>query len=97
VTLSSGKPSPDSVLLTGVEGVGETVGHDRALTTQALSDLDRFRSDLAVVNVFREVDAWKVFTRYFPGAVNFEQELGVWVSVVDHKIEHIERSENVLY
>jgi hypothetical protein len=97
VTLSSGKPAPDSVFLTGVEGILETVRHDRTLTTQALSDLDRFRSDLSVVDIFREVDAWKVFTRYFPGAVNFEQELAVRVSVVDHKVEHIERSKNVVY
>jgi hypothetical protein len=97
VTLSSGKPAPDSILLASVEGVFETVRHDRTLTTQALSDLHRFRSDLSIVNIFREIDAWKVFTRYFPGAVNFEQELAVWVSVVDHTVEHIERSKNVLY
>ena len=97
MTLASGKPAPDPVFLTGEEGVLQAVGHDRTLSTEALSDLDRFRSDLSIVDVFREVDAWKVFTRYFPGAVDFQQELGVWVSGVDHRVEHTERSRNVFY
>jgi hypothetical protein len=97
MTLASGEPAPDSVFLTGEEGILQTVRHDRTLTTESLSDLDRFRSDLSVVDVFREVDAWKVFTGYFPGAVNFEQQLGVWVSGVNHKVEHIERKRNVFY
>ncbi len=97
MTLASGEPAPYSKLLTSVEGVLETVQHDRALSTEPLSDLDRFRSDLSIVDIFREVDAWKLFTGYFPGAVNFEQQLGVWVSGVDHKIKPIERSRNVFY
>lgn len=80
------KPAPDSVLLPGHESVLETIGDDRTGPTEALSSLDRFRSDLAVCNVFREIDAWEAFARYFSGAVNFEQQLGVWVSGVNHKL-----------
>lgn len=86
MSLRSRKPAPDSVLLPGDEGILETVRHDRTSPTESLGSLDRFRSDLAVCNVFREVDAWEAFARYFAGAVNFEQQLGVWVSGVDHKL-----------
>ena len=86
MSLRSRKPAPDSVLLPGYESVLEAVRQDRTPATETLGSLDRFRSDLAVCNVFREVDAWEAFTRYFPGAVNFEQQLGVWVSGVNHKL-----------
>lgn len=86
MSLRSRKPAPYSVLLPSLESVLETVGDNRAPTTETLSSLDRFRSDLAVCNVFREVDAWEAFARYFAGAVNFEQQLGVWVSGVNHKL-----------
>jgi hypothetical protein len=91
VSLRGSKPAPDSVLLSGDEGILETVGNDGAGPTESLSGLDRFRSDLSVCNVFREVDAWEAFAGYFPGAVNFEEELGVWVSGVNHKIHTNER------
>ena len=86
MSLRSRKPAPYSVLLPGDERVLQTVGNNGAGSTESLSGLDRFRSDLAVCDVFREVDAWEAFARYFAGAVNFEQELGVWVSGVNHKL-----------
>jgi hypothetical protein len=97
VSLRSGKPAPDSEVLPSAERIVETVTEDRTSRTESFSSLDRFRSDLSVCNVFREVDAWEAFARYFSGAVNFEQELGVWVSGVNHKVEHNERIRNVLY
>jgi hypothetical protein len=86
VSLRSSKPAPDTVLLSSDQSILEAVSDDRATPAESLSSLDRFRSDLAVCNVFREVDAWQAFAGYFPGAVNFEQELGVWVSGVNHKL-----------
>ena len=97
MTFRSSKPAPYSVLLLGAESVLETVSNDRTPTTETLSSLDRFRSDLAVCDVFREIDAWEAFAGYFPDAVNFQQELGVWVSGVNHKIQTNERIQNVLY
>jgi hypothetical protein len=97
VSLGGSEPTPDTVFLASDQGILETVDDDRTLSTESLSDLDRFRSDLSIVNVFREVDAWKTLARYFPYAVDFEQELGVWVSGVDHRVELTERSPNVLY
>jgi hypothetical protein len=97
VSLRSSKPAPDTVLLSSDESILEAVSDDRATPAESLSSLDRFRSDLAVCNVFREVDAWEAFAGYFAGAVNFEQKLGVWVSGVDHKIQTNERIRNVLY
>lgn len=95
MTLSSGQPTPDSPRLSSDEGVLETVSHDGTLGTEALSDFDRFRSDLSVCNIFREVDAWQAFTGYFSHSVNFEQELAVWVSGVNHTVEPNERNQNV--
>jgi hypothetical protein len=97
MTLSSGQASPDSPRLSGDEGILETVSNYGTLGAQGFSDLDRFRSDLSVCNVFREVDAWEAFTGYFPSGVDFQQELGVWVSGVNHKVEPNERNRNALY
>ena len=95
MALRSSEPAPDSELLPSVESVGETVPNYGALTTETLSNLDRFRSDLSVVDIFREVDAWKVFTGYVSSAVDFEEQLAMWV--VGHRIKHNERSRNVVY
>jgi hypothetical protein len=97
VPLRGSEPAPDTKLLASGQGIVETVDDEGTLSTQSLSDLDRFRTDLAVVDVFREVDAWQALAGYFPHLVNFQQEFGVWVSGVDHRVELSERKPNVLY
>ena len=97
MTFGASEPAPDTVFLASGQGIVETVDDEGTLSTQSLSDLDRFRSDLAVVDVFREVDAWQALAGYFPHLVNFQQEFGVWVSGVDHRVELSERKRNVLY
>jgi D-mannonate dehydratase len=95
VSLSSGKPAPDSKVLTGSKRIVETVDEDRTPTTETFSDLDRFRSDLSVCDVFREKDSWQRLAGYVSDVSNFEQELAVWV--VSHSVEPNWRSRNVVY
>lgn len=85
----SGHASPDSEFLPGINRILEAVESDGALVADLPSRVDGFTPNGWIWNVFREVQLWEPLARHVASSVNGHEQLGVWMSLVKHRIEPI--------
>jgi len=82
----SGEAAPNAELLSRVDGVVPAGIQEGTVRAEGLSRIGGLRSEFGVFDVLREKYFWEPFARYFTHARNFEHELAVWVSVVEHRL-----------
>lgn len=83
-----GESTPDTVSLTGVDRVVETLHSDGTPGANSTRHDHGLTPDFRIWHIFREEQLWEPFARYFTYAVDSHKQLGVWMSQVEHRLEH---------
>ena len=83
---TGGEASPNAELLSSVGGVVPAGVNEWTVRAEGPSGFNSLRAEFGIFNVLREKHFWQPFARYFTHARNFEHELAVWVSVVEHRL-----------
>ena len=83
---TGGEASPNAELLHSVGGVVPAGVYEWTVGAEGSSGFYGLLAEFGVFDVLREEYFWQPFARYFTHAGNFEHELAVWVSVVEHRL-----------
>ena len=83
---TGGEASPNAELLHSVGGVVPAGVYEWTVGAEGSSSFYGLAAEFGVFDVLREEYFWQPFARYFTHARNFEHELAVWVSVVEHRL-----------
>ena len=82
----SGEASPNAELLGRVDGVVPAGIQEGTVGAEGLSRVGGLTAEFGVFDVLREEHFWQPFARYFTHTRNFEHEVAVWISGVQHKL-----------